>query len=119
MARVTNKQASKKRRKKILKNAKGFRGSRKLYRNAKEAVRKGWQYSYRDRKNKKRNFRKLWITRINAAARQHDLSYSRFIHALKQLNIDLNRKTLAELAVNNPETFTKIVNAAKKQLGKK
>ncbi|MBS3741095.1 MAG: 50S ribosomal protein L20 [Candidatus Cloacimonetes bacterium] len=119
MARVTNKPASRKRRKKILKNAKGFRGSRKLYRNAKEAVRKGWQYSYRDRKTRKRNFRKLWITRINAAVREHDLSYSRFIHGLKQLDIELNRKTLAELAVNNPETFAKIVNATKEKLGKK
>lgn len=119
MARVTNKPASRKRRKKLLKHAKGFRGSRKLYRNAKEAIRKGRQYSYRDRKNKKRNFRKLWITRINAAVRQHDLSYSKFIHGLKQMKVDLNRKTLAELAVNNPETFAKIVNAAKKKLGKK
>jgi len=117
MARSTNKTASKRKRKKILKHAKGFRGSRKLYRNAKEAVHKGWQYAYRDRKNRKRNFRKLWITRINAAVREHDLSYSKFIHGLKLLKIELNRKTLAELAVNNPETFAEIVKATKKELG--
>ncbi len=114
MARVRNKVASRKKRKKILKHAKGYRGGRKLYRNAKEAVEKAWQYSYRDRKANKRNFRRLWITRINAAVHEHNLSYSKFIHGLKRLNIDLNRKTLSELAINEPKAFSKIVNSVKK-----
>ncbi|MBC8526596.1 MAG: 50S ribosomal protein L20 [Candidatus Cloacimonetes bacterium] len=118
MSRVTNQVSSRKRRKKILKHARGYRGSRKLYRAAKEAVEKGWQYAYRDRKAKKRNIRKLWIIRINAAVREHELSYNRFIYGLKQLKIELNRKMLSELAVNNPKTFQSIVKSVKKKLEK-
>lgn len=116
MPRVTNKVASRKRKKRLLKHAKGFRGGKKLFRNAKETIEKGWQYSYRDRKGNKRNFRRLWITRINAAVHEHDLSYSKFIYGLKLLNIDLNRKTLSELAINNPDDFTQIVESVKQKL---
>ncbi|MBM7558054.1 50S ribosomal protein L20 [Halanaerobacter jeridensis] len=106
-----------KRRKKILKLAKGYFGSKsKLYRPAKEQVMRSLNYAYRDRKQKKREFRKLWITRINAAARKHDMSYSRFIHGLKEADIDINRKMLAELAVNNEEDFAELVELAKEQL---
>ncbi|MBL7108527.1 MAG: 50S ribosomal protein L20 [Candidatus Cloacimonetes bacterium] len=119
MARVTNNVAARKRRKKILKYAKGYRGSRKLYRNAKEAVEKGWQYAYRDRKTKKRNFRKLWIIRINAAVREHDLSYNQFIYGLKNMNVELNRKMLSELAINDPPAFSGLVKSVKKKLNVK
>jgi len=118
MARAKNKVASRNRRKKILKEAKGYRGGRKLYRAAKEAVEKGWQYAYRDRKTRKRDFRRLWIIRINAAVREHGLSYSQFINGLKELNIEINRKMLSEIAINNPESFAKIVQNVKKKLGK-
>lgn len=118
MSRVTNNVASRKRRKKILKHAKGYRGGRKLYRAAHEAVEKGWQYAYRDRRNRKRNFRRLWIIRINAAVKEHGLSYSQFIFGLKKLKIDLNRKMLSELAINNPKTFASIVKSVKKKLEK-
>jgi large subunit ribosomal protein L20 len=116
MARVTNKPASHKRRKKILKHAKGYRGSRKLLRLGKESVEKGWQYAYRDRKAKKREFRRLWIIRINAAAHQHGLNYNQFMHGLKALDVEINRKMLAELAVNNPNTFADLANSVKKKL---
>lgn len=116
MSRVTNQVASRKRRKKILKHAKGYRGGRKLYRAAQEAVEKGWQYAYRDRRIRKRNFRRLWIIRINAAVREYGLSYSQFIWGLKELKIGLNRKMLSELAVNNPKTFESIVKSVKKKL---
>ena len=97
-----------------MKAAKGYFGARKnVYTVAKNAVEKAWQYAYRDRKNKKREFRKLWIVRINAAARTHGMSYSKFMHALKQNNIDLNRKVLADLAMNEPEVFETIVNKVK------
>ncbi|MFO7819696.1 MAG: 50S ribosomal protein L20 [Halanaerobacter sp.] len=106
-----------KRRKKILKLAKGYFGSKsKLYRPAKEQVMRSLNYAYRDRKQKKREFRKLWITRINAAARKQDMSYSRFIHGLKEADIDINRKMLAEMAVNNEDDFAELVELAKEQL---
>ena len=102
------------RHRKIVKQAKGYFGTRKSnYRTAKDAVQKAWQYSYRDRRVNKRNFRRLWILRINAAVRQHGLTYSQFIFALKEKNIDLNRKTLAYMAVHNPEGFAEIVNSVK------
>ena len=114
MPRSVNSVASRKRRKKILKQAKGYFGRRKnVWTVAKNAVEKGLTYAYRDRKNKKRTFRALWITRINAGARLHGLSYSELMGKLKQNNIDINRKVLADLAMNNPEAFTEIVNKVK------
>ncbi len=105
------------RRKKILKLAKGFFGAkRKNYRTAKEAVEKALQYAYRDRRNKKRDFRKLWTVRINAAVRQYDISYSRFINGLLKSDIKLNRKMLSNLAATEPETFKEIVLKAKSAL---
>ncbi|HAO15030.1 MAG TPA: 50S ribosomal protein L20, partial [Tenacibaculum sp.] len=102
------------RRKKILKQAKGYFGRRKnVYTVAKNAVEKGLLYAYRDRKNNKRNFRSLWIQRINAAARQYGLSYSQFMGKVKANEIELNRKVLADLAVNNPEAFKAIVDKIK------
>jgi large subunit ribosomal protein L20 len=103
--------------KKYFREARGYFGGRsKLWRIAKNAVERGWQYSYRDRKNKKRTFRRLWIARINAAARQHDVSYSRLIHGLKLAGIEVNRKVLADLAVREPEAFSALVEQAKGQL---
>ena len=114
MPRSTNAVASKKRRKKILKQAKGYFGARsKVYTVAKNAVEKGLLYAYRDRRIKKRNFRRLWITRINAAVRAEGMTYSTFIHGLKEHNIDLNRKVLADLAMNEPTTFKAIVDKVK------
>ena len=114
MPRSVNAVASRRRRKKILKAARGYWGARsKVYTVAKNAVEKGLQYAYRDRRNKKRAFRRLWIIRINAAARREGLSYSRLMHLLSQKNIDLNRKVLADLAMNAPATFRAIVTAAK------
>tara|TARA_B100001094_G_scaffold122617_1_gene118321 strand:+ start:239 stop:583 length:345 start_codon:yes stop_codon:yes gene_type:complete len=111
MPRSVNSVASRKRRKKILKQAKGYFGRRKnVWTVAKNAVEKGLTYAYRDRKNKKRTFRALWITRINAGARVHGLSYSELMFKLKENNINFNRKVLADLAMNNPEAFTEIVN---------
>ena len=102
------------RHRKIIKQAKGYYGTRKSnFRSAKDAVQKAWQYAYRDRRTNKRNFRKLWIIRINAAVRQYGLSYSKFIYSLKKNNIELNRKTLAHMAVNDPDGFAEIVNSAK------
>lgn len=110
MPRSKNAVASRKRRKKILKQAKGYFGARsKVYTVAKNAVEKGLVYAYRDRRNKKRNFRKLWIARINAAARAEGMNYSSFIHALKDNEIELNRKVLADLAMNEPAVFKAIV----------
>jgi large subunit ribosomal protein L20 len=112
MPRSSNSVASRKRRKKILKKAKGYFGRRKnVYTVAKNAVEKGLSYAYRDRKNKKRVFRSLWITRINAAARQHGLSYSELINKLKGKEIDINRKVLADLAMNDPEKFSDIIKS--------
>ena len=117
MARVKSSVASRRRRKKTLKLAKGYYGSKHtLYRVAKQQVMKSYMYAYRDRKQKKRNFRKLWITRINAAARMNGLSYSKFMHGLKLANIDLNRKVLADIAVNDPETFAALSEQVKQAL---
>ena len=114
MPRSVNAVASRKRRKKIIKAAKGYFGARKnVYTVAKNAVEKAMCYAYRDRRNKKRAFRRLWIQRINAAARMEGLSYSKFMHGLKKAGIDLNRKVLADLAMNNPETFKAIIAKAK------
>ena len=114
MPRVKTNVARNKRKKKILDEAKGYFGGRsKLYRPAKNAVERGWSYAYRDRRRKKRDFRRLWITRINAAARQNDLSYSRFVHGLKGAGVELNRKMLADLAVRDPEAFAELARLAK------
>ena len=114
MARSVNSVASRKKRKKILKEAKGYFGRRKnVYTVAKNAVEKGFTYAYRDRRNKKRSFRALWILRINAAARQNGLSYSELIHKLKESKIDLNRKVLADMAMNDSENFSKLVKSLK------
>lgn len=114
MPRSVNSVASRNRRKKILKQAKGYFGRRKnVYTVAKNAVEKAMQYAYRDRKNNKRNFRSLWIQRINAGARQHGMSYSQFMGKVKANNIELNRKVLADLAMNNPEAFKAIVDKVK------
>ena len=117
MARVKTSVASRSRRKKTLKLAKGYYGAKhKLYRVAKQQVMKSYMYAYRDRKQKKRNFRKLWIARINAAARMNGLSYSKFMHGLKLANIDLNRKVLADLAINDAEAFSALTEQAKEAL---
>lgn len=113
MPRSVNAVASRARRKKILKQAKGYFGARsKVYTVAKNAVEKGLQYSYRDRKAKKREFRSLWIQRINAGARIHGTTYSKLMHGLSENNIELNRKVLADMAMNHPQTFEQIVKAA-------
>ena len=108
---------ARRRRKKVLKLAKGFRGGRsKLFRTATDAVDKALMYAYRDRKARKRDFRKLWITRINAAARMNNLSYSKFMHGLKLANIALDPKVLAELAISDPSGFAQIARLASEQL---
>jgi large subunit ribosomal protein L20 len=105
------------RHKKLLKQARGFySGRRKHFRKAKEQLERSLVYAYRDRRQKKREFRKLWIIRINAAARLNDISYSRFMHGLKLANIELDRKILADMAMNNPAAFTKVAEAAKAAL---
>ncbi len=105
------------RHKKILKLAKGFySGRRKHFRKAKEQIERSLVYVYRDRRNKKRDFRRLWITRINAACRLNDISYSRFINALNKANIELDRKILADMAMNDPEAFASVVKQAKAAL---
>ena len=110
MPRSKNKVASHRRRKKILNEAKGYWGARsKVYTIAKNHVEKGWTHAYRDRKLKKRTFRQLWIVRINAAARANGTTYSKLIHALDVKGVDINRKVLANLAVENPSAFTEIV----------
>jgi len=114
MPRSTNSVASRARRKKIMKQAKGYYGRRKnVWTVAKNAVEKAMLYAYRDRKTKKRNFRSLWIIRINAAARLNGLSYSQFMGKVKANNIELNRKVLADLAMNNPEAFKAVVDQVK------
>jgi large subunit ribosomal protein L20 len=114
MPRSVNAVASRARRKKIIKQAKGFFGRRKnVWTVAKNAVEKAMQYAYRGRKEKKRNFRALWIMRINAGAREHGMSYSQFMGALKKNNIELNRKVLADLAMNHPEAFKAVVDQVK------
>ena len=115
--RSVNGTIHKNRRKKILKRAKGFRGGRRrLYRTAKDAVMKSDQWAYRDRKQKKRHFRSLWIMRINAACRQHEISYSKFISGLIKAHIEIDRKNLSELAINHPEAFKAVVERAKATL---
>ena len=114
MPRSVNSVASRARRKKVMKQAKGFFGRRKnVWTVAKNAVEKAMQYAYRGRKEKKRNFRSLWITRINAGARENGMSYSQFMGALKNNNIELNRKVLADLAMNHPEAFKAVVDQVK------
>jgi len=116
MARVKRGKISVKRRRKILKATKGFRGDRRSKeRAAKEALLKAWTYAYRDRRKKKSNFRRLWQIKINAASRQEGLSYSKFINQLKKSGIKLDRKILAELAQHHPETFSKVAAEAAKK----
>lgn len=117
MARVKKGLNAKKKHKKVLKLAKGYYGAKsKLFRPANQAVMRALRSAYIGRKLRKRDFRKLWITRINAAARQNGLSYSRFIHGLKLADIKINRKMLSEMAIHNPQDFTKLVDMAKEQL---
>ncbi|ADE19914.1 50S ribosomal protein L20 [Mycoplasma crocodyli] len=114
MARVKGGTVTRARRKKWLKLAKGYFGHKSVgYKVAKQAVVKSWTYAFRDRKQVKRNFRKLWIARINAATRAHDMSYSRFINGLKRANILINRKMLSELAINEPKTFATLIELAR------
>ncbi|MDZ4840066.1 MAG: 50S ribosomal protein L20 [Bacteroidota bacterium] len=114
MPRATNNPAARARRKKVLNQTKGYWGRRKnVFSVAKNALEKGLVYAYRDRKTKKRNFRALWIQRINAAAREHGMSYSQFMGAIHANNIELNRKVLADLALNNPDAFETIINSVK------
>lgn len=114
MARARRAVGAKKTHKKYLRQAKGyFGGKSKLFRTAKQAVMKSLQYAYIGRKQRKRDFRQLWIARINAASRANGLSYSRFMGGLKKANIDINRKMLSEIAINDPEAFTKLVETAK------
>ena len=113
MPRVTRGFKARRRRNKVLKQAKGFRGGRsRLYRTATEAVDRALCYAYRDRRTNKRNFRRLWITRIGAAAQLNNTSYSKLIHALQQTGIELDRKVLSHLAIVDPSAFTKVVKAA-------
>lgn len=115
MPRVKSNVVRLKRKKQIMEHAKGAYGARsKLWRPAKETVERGWRYAYRDRKNKKRDFRRLWIVRINAAARLNDMSYSVFINGLHAAGIEIDRKVLADLAVREPEAFTAIAELARK-----
>jgi large subunit ribosomal protein L20 len=114
MPRSVNHVASRARRKKILKYAKGYWGRKKnVWTVAKNAIEKGWLYAYRDRKQKKREFRKLWIQRINAGAREHGMSYSQFMGAVNKKGIELNRKVLADLAMNHPDAFKSVVDQVK------
>ena len=120
MPRVKGGPKTRARRKKVLKMAKGYRGGRsRLYRTAVDAVHRALAYAYRDRRARKRDFRRLWITRINAAARLHGLSYSRLMDALRKAHIELDRKILADLAVNDPGAFSKIAEMAKTNAVKK
>ena len=116
MPRVKRGVVSRRRRNRILRKAKGYYGARsKLFRTAREAVEKGWKYAYRDRKQRKRQMRSLWIARINAAAREHELSYSRFMFGLKQAGVEMDRKVLAELAIRDPQAFRALAELAKAQ----
>ena len=120
MTRVKGGTITRARHKKALKQAKGYFGSKhKLYKTAKEQVRHSLMYAYRDRRTKKRDFRKLWITRINAACRQNDISYSRFINGLSKAGIEINRKMLSEIAIDDPKTFAGLVATAKEALSGK
>ncbi|MBU2547170.1 MAG: 50S ribosomal protein L20 [Proteobacteria bacterium] len=114
MSRVKGGPKTRHRRKKILDAAQGYRGGRgKLYRSAREAVERGLTFAYRDRKQRKREFRRLWIVRINAAARENGLSYSRLVNGLKRANIEVDRKMLADLAINDPAAFTQLADVAR------
>lgn len=114
MARVKNGAVTKARHKKVLKQAKGYFGSKhRLYKSAKEQLMHSGQYAFRDRKQRKREFRKLWITRINAACRQNDISYSRFIEGLTKAGVEVNRKMLSEIAINDPKMFSEFVKIAR------
>lgn len=118
MPRAIDGTKRKKRRQKLLKHAKGFWGRRSnLYRTAKDAVAKSLSYAYRDRKTKKRTFRALWITRISAACRQQDITYSSFIHGLELAGVQINRKTLSNMAIEDPRAFSTLVEKAKKAAG--
>ena len=120
MARVKGGTISRARHKKVLKEAKGYFGSKhRLYKSANEQVMHSGIYAFRDRRQKKRDFRKLWITRINAACRQNDISYSKFINGLNKAEITINRKMLSEIAIDNPKYFTELVNLAKDVLAGK
>jgi len=117
MPRVKRGAVARKRRKKILKLAKGYFGSKRLlFKTAKQQVMKSLQYAYRDRRQRKRDFRKLWIARINAAARSEGLSYSRFINGLKKAEVEINRKMLADMAVNDKNGFDRLVQVAKENI---
>jgi len=119
MPRVQGGTVTRRRRKKVLKLAKGYYGAKhRLFKVAKQQVMKSYMYAYRDRRQKKRDFRKLWIARINAAARMNGMSYSTLIHGLKLANIDMNRKMLADLAVTDPAAFTAVADQAKSALSK-
>lgn len=117
MARVKNGAVTKARRKKVLKQAKGYFGSKhRLFKTAKEQVMHSYVYAYRDRKQNKRNFRKLWIVRINAACRENEISYSKFINGLSKAGVAINRKMLSEIAINEPKAFAELVKVAKDAL---
>ncbi len=117
MTRVKGGTVARARRKKVLKEAKGYFGSKhRLYKTANEQLMNSLAYAYRDRRQKKRDFRKLWITRINAACRMNDISYSKFINGLTKAGVEVNRKMLAEIAIDSPESFTELVNVAKAAL---
>ena len=114
MPRVKSSVTARKRHKRFIKQAKGFWGGRsRLYRTAREAVERSWSYAFRDRKVRKRDFRSLWVSRVNAATREHDLSYSKFMDGLKKADVGLNRKVLADLAVSDPVAFKELVEVAK------
>jgi large subunit ribosomal protein L20 len=114
MPRVKRGVAANKRKSRILREARGYYGARNhLLKTAREAVEKGWKYAYRDRKQRKRQFRVLWIARINAATREHGLSYSRFMHGLKQAGVEIDRKVLADLAISDPKAFGELAALAK------
>lgn len=117
MPRATSGSVTRRRHKRMLKHAKGNRGARgKLYRRARETVERGWKFAYRDRRARKRDFRRLWIVRINAAARLHGLSYSKFVSGLKRAGVALDRKVLADVAVHDPEAFAHAATLAKEHL---
>jgi large subunit ribosomal protein L20 len=117
MPRVRSNVARLKRKKQVMKAARGAFGARsKLWKAAKETVERGWKYAYRDRKNKKRDFRKLWIIRINAGAHQHGMSYSVFMHGLKKAGIEIDRKVLSDIAVNDSAAFTALAEKARSAL---
>lgn len=114
MPRVKRGVVARKRKNRILRQAKGYFGGRsRLLKTAREAVERGWKYAYRDRRQRKRQFRRLWIARINAAAREHDLSYSRMVHGLKEAGVEVDRKMLAQLAVEDPKAFGDLAELAK------